>query len=88
MRFSKESGELNFKLKQASNEGKKNFKPWFEWPQRAAYESTIVFGHWSTLGLNIMNKTVCTDSGCVWGAKLSAYDIENEKFISVPSLQK
>lgn len=46
------------------------FRPWFElWP----YDShRMVFGHWSTLGARDYGNAVSTDSGCVWGQRLTA----------------
>lgn len=49
-------------------------QPWYElW----RYEShRIVFGHWSTLGAGHHGIAVSTDSGCVWGGRLTAVRLD------------
>ncbi len=56
--------------------------PWFDVKQRAAQKNKIVFGHWSTLGyfkdqkkFSIPDNIYPTDTGCVWGGKLTALKI-------------
>ena len=59
------------------------FRPWFElWPHRS---HRVVFGHWSALGAGRHGTTVSTDSGCVWGNRLTAVRLEPEpvEFFSV-----
>jgi bis(5'-nucleosyl)-tetraphosphatase (symmetrical) len=46
--------------------------PWFEVPSRRTQAVTIVFGHWSALGLVLRHNLVALDTGCVWGGQLSA----------------
>jgi bis(5'-nucleosyl)-tetraphosphatase (symmetrical) len=45
-----------------------------------------VFGHWSALGLIVLPNLVSTDTGCVWGAQLTAVrlDTERPQVIQVP----
>ncbi len=57
---------------------KKGYQPWFTQLRRSS-DYTIIFGHWSTLGLYFGHQAVCLDSGCVWGGKLTALRI-GEKF--------
>ncbi len=45
-------------------------RPWFE--ARPSDDVTLLFGHWSTLGLFRGDGAVCLDSGCVWGGSLTA----------------
>lgn len=46
------------------------FLPWYELWHYSSHR--IVFGHWSTLGAGDHGNTVSTDSGCVWGGRLTA----------------
>jgi bis(5'-nucleosyl)-tetraphosphatase (symmetrical) len=49
------------------------FMPWFDVPGRKTADTTVAFGHWSTLGWLPDRPTVLSlDSGCVWGGSLSA----------------
>lgn len=55
----------------------KNLKPWYSIKDRASLSHTILFGHWSALGLRVFANCVALDSGCVWGEALSAYRLED-----------
>jgi bis(5'-nucleosyl)-tetraphosphatase (symmetrical) len=58
--------------------------PWFEAPNRQTAHDKLIFGHWSTLGLNFKNNTICLDTGCLWGGQLSAIKLdETEQVISL-----
>jgi bis(5'-nucleosyl)-tetraphosphatase (symmetrical) len=50
--------------------------PWFDVPGRQSCDSTIIFGHWSTLGLCRGENFVALDSGCGWGGDLTAARID------------
>lgn len=60
--------------------------PWFEVPGRANANTTIVFGHWAVLGCYEAPGIYATDSGCVWGGKLSALrlDVNPPQWHSTP----
>ncbi|HEY0844057.1 MAG TPA: symmetrical bis(5'-nucleosyl)-tetraphosphatase, partial [Noviherbaspirillum sp.] len=45
--------------------------PWFDVPGRKTEDVTVVFGHWSTLGLTIRPNLISLDTGCLWGGKLT-----------------
>lgn len=36
----------------------------------------VVYGHWAGQGLHRTERTICIDSGCVYGGKLTAYHLE------------
>lgn len=57
--------------------------PWFELPDRAASDQTIVFGHWSALGLLLRPNLICLDTGCVWGRELTAVRLHDRKIVQV-----
>ncbi|OWT58210.1 symmetrical bis(5'-nucleosyl)-tetraphosphatase [Candidimonas nitroreducens] len=62
--------------------------PWFDVPGRAiAAEDTVVFGHWSALGLLLRPDAICLDTGCVWGGKLSALRLRDRRLVQVPCTQ-
>lgn len=78
MRVCDESGRMNLDFK--GNPGKKiplGCRPWFEIPHRRDPEATVVFGHWSQLGLHEAPGAICLDSGCVWGGELTALRLED-----------
>ncbi|MGB0908829.1 MAG: symmetrical bis(5'-nucleosyl)-tetraphosphatase [Nitrospirales bacterium] len=52
--------------------------PWFNAPGRATSEETIIFGHWSALGLYVEDKLLGLDAGCVWGREMIALRLEDQ----------
>jgi len=57
--------------------------PWFDLPGRRTMDVTVVFGHWSALGLILRPNLVGLDSGCVWGGKLTAVCLDNRGLLQV-----
>ncbi|MEH6502307.1 MAG: symmetrical bis(5'-nucleosyl)-tetraphosphatase [Cycloclasticus sp.] len=83
LRYCDEQGRLHLKEKGAIGTQAEGSLPWFETPNRKTLNDKILFGHWSTLGLHKKNNTICLDSGCLWGDKLSAIKLDgSEQIIS------
>ena len=72
MRYCSLDGALYMKAKHSPADNTKAIIPWFEFSNRQSQEATIVFGHWSALGLQISSEIVALDTGCVWGGHLTA----------------
>ena len=91
MRFCNKDGNLSFTekgspdLKTPINDLIDDNLAWFQLPNKRSEKVNFFFGHWSSLGLYQHDNVFCLDSGCVWGNKLSLYDVDNKKFISVKS---
>jgi bis(5'-nucleosyl)-tetraphosphatase (symmetrical) len=64
--------------------------PWFQAPYRRTRTLTVVFGHWSTLGVWRGDGVIALDSGCVWGRSLTAVRLDGSQpqFVSVTCEQK
>ncbi|MGA1561656.1 MAG: symmetrical bis(5'-nucleosyl)-tetraphosphatase [Gammaproteobacteria bacterium] len=91
MRYCTQEGVLDLKSKGAPGTQPFGMRPWFDWPQRANHNERILFGHWSTLGANQVSEHVWSlDSGCLWGGQLSAFHLEEQRYIRVdcPSFKK
>ena len=58
--------------------------PWFDMPERKSRDHTVVFGHWSALGLELRADILGLDSGCVWGRALSAVRLSDRRLFQVP----
>lgn len=83
LRFCKPDGRMNYSDNGPPGSQKEGYLPWFLYP-RKTQNYTIVFGHWSALGLYVGNQAICLDSGCVWGGKLTAMRLgERFKVIQV-----
>jgi len=58
--------------------------PWFDVRDRITKnEATIVFGHWSTLGLMLRSDAICLDTGCIWGGQLTALRLHDRKLVQI-----
>ena len=55
------------------------------WYEARRDDASILFGHWSALGLKLTEKIVGLDTGCVWGGPLSALRLEDRWLVQVPS---
>ena len=76
-------GRLNLSSSEHPDRAPAGHTPWFDVPARRAYNKTIVFGHWSTLGLLERANLVGLDTGCVWGGCLSAMRLESRQLFQV-----
>ncbi len=82
------SGQLCEDFKGPPATAPEGFRPWFEHPHSRAPETTVVFGHWAALGLHRAPGVLGLDSGCVWGASLSAVCLDDGRLIQVPSVDQ
>lgn len=62
------------------------YLPWFKHKHRASRDVRVAFGHWAALGLRIRKRIIALDSGCVWGGRLSAYRLDDDRVFQVPGL--
>ena len=76
LRFCAVDGTMEFKTKDSAASAPEGFMPWFEVPGRRTQNTPIAFGHWSTLGLINRDELMALDTGCVWGAQLTAVRVD------------
>ncbi len=90
IRFCTPDGGMDFKTVEGADNAPAGLLPWFDLTNRQTENSTVVFGHWSTLGLLIRPNVVGLDTGCVWGGKLTAINLQDRSTIQVecPQHQK
>ncbi|MEW9582813.1 symmetrical bis(5'-nucleosyl)-tetraphosphatase [Paraburkholderia sp. DGU8] len=72
IRFCNAEGAMDFSSSGTLNSAPPGCMPWFDVPSRKTADVTVVFGHWAALGLMMRDNLIGLDSGCVWGAQLSA----------------
>jgi bis(5'-nucleosyl)-tetraphosphatase (symmetrical) len=80
MRFCDRQGRIDLQGK--GTEPPKGYQRWYELRRKGA--RTLLFGHWSQLGLVVAPALVGLDSGCVWGGALSALRLEDRTLYQVP----
>ena len=78
VRFCNNKGVMSFTEKGPPGTQNSRMKPWFEIASRKSQDTTIAFGHWSTLGYVNDHNIIATDTGCLWGGSLTAIKIELE----------
>jgi bis(5'-nucleosyl)-tetraphosphatase (symmetrical) len=89
MRFCSPDDTLDLTEKRDARFAPKGMKPWFAHSGRALQSMSIVFGHWAALEGVAMGKNVhALDTGCVWGKRLTAMDLETGERHSVPARRK
>lgn len=72
LRFCTPEGVMDLKSSGGVADAPPGYLPWFDVPGRRSADTTIAFGHWSTLGLLQRPDIISLDTGCVWGGCLSA----------------
>ena len=89
MRFCSADGRMDFETKEGVGSTLPGYAAWFDLP-RATSACTMVFGHWSTLGLILRPNLISLDTGCVWGGKLTAVAMHERHVIQIdcPQQQK
>ena len=75
LRFCTPSGLMEFATKDVADAAPAGYLPWFD-TRRASADVTVVFGHWSHLGLVMRPNLLALDTGCVWGNRLTAVSLE------------
>lgn len=83
MRICTKKGEMEFKFKSEMEHIPAGYLPWFDIPGRASAKSTVIFGHWSALGLVLRKNVIALDTGCLWGGPMSAIRLEDRKLFQV-----
>lgn len=85
MRICTPQGEMEFKFKGEAEKIPPGYLPWFDLPKRRNSDATIIFGHWSALGLKVTPNLIALDTGCLWGGALTAIRLEDRKLFKVTS---
>jgi bis(5'-nucleosyl)-tetraphosphatase (symmetrical) len=90
MRYLDSSGALDLDIKCSPGKQGPGHHPWYSIEAKRKKDWRVFFGHWSTLGLHWQNNAICLDSGCLWGGKLTAARVNDEKiqFLSLNCEEK
>jgi bis(5'-nucleosyl)-tetraphosphatase (symmetrical) len=87
LRFCTADGHLDLKSKGPPGSQPARLLPWFAAPNRRSAGTTLVFGHWSTLGRVHWpeHQVYGLDTGAVWGGRLTALRLDDETLHAVSS---
>jgi bis(5'-nucleosyl)-tetraphosphatase (symmetrical) len=85
LRICSTAGQMEFKFKGELYDIPAGYMPWFDVPNRATKDTQVIFGHWSALGLQQRENIYALDTGCLWGGKLTAMNIETKAVVQVDS---
>ncbi len=83
LRVCTNEGVPEFSFKGPPTEAPPGYFPWFRIPNRATQHETIIFGHWSALGIVQEEHILALDGGCVWGRELVAMRLEDRQLFRV-----
>lgn len=56
-----------------------------EWAQEYRGDAMVVYGHTPTPEAEWLNRTICLDTGCVFGGKLTALRYPEQELVSIPA---
>jgi bis(5'-nucleosyl)-tetraphosphatase (symmetrical) len=76
MRVCTADGCVDMEMKGKPEEARPPFRAWFEHERRRSADVRVIFGHWSAAGYVNTGKVVGLDTGCVWGGKLTAINLD------------
>jgi bis(5'-nucleosyl)-tetraphosphatase (symmetrical) len=76
-------GAMVIKFTGEPGDAREGWTPWFDMPARRSADHTLIFGHWSALGLTTRPNLMGLDSGCVWGRALSSVRLSDRKLFQV-----
>ena len=80
MRYCDRQGRME--LEAGGTEPPQGYSRWYE--TRKKESRTLVFGHWSQLGLVFAPGLAGLDSGCIWGGRLSALRLDDRMLFQLP----
>jgi protein phosphatase len=60
----------------------------YDWAAEYRGKARVVYGHTPVPEAQELNRTVCIDTGCVFGGKLTAYRYPEGDIVSVPAAEK
>ncbi|MDQ5921999.1 MAG: hypothetical protein QG673_2058 [Pseudomonadota bacterium] len=74
---------LDYKYKGEVFEHPHHLIPWFKVNPDLPLSKKILFGHWASLGFLHTSTFIALDTGCVWGRKLTALNLDNFEITQV-----
>ncbi len=83
MRLCSPDGVLDLDFKGPPEQAGAGLLPWFHIAPRHPRAETVLFGHWSALGVRVEERIIALDGGCVWGHALACLRLEDRTIHTV-----
>ena len=83
LRICNPQGEMEFRFKGEVENIPAGYLPWFDVSGRKSRDATVIFGHWSALGLMVTPHAIALDTGCLWGGPMTAIRLEDRRLFQV-----
>jgi len=83
MRVCTVEGRMDLRFNGEPQDAPAGMLPWYDVPPQASRDATVIFGHWSALGLLLQPDVVGLDSGCLWGRQLSALRLDDRRVYQI-----
>lgn len=83
MRVCSLDGKMDLRFKGEAQDAPAGTLPWFDVPGRLSGDTSVIFGHWSALGLLLRADAIGLDTGCLWGRQLSAVRLQDRRLYQV-----
>lgn len=88
LRICTADGGMEFRFKGLPQDIPRGYHAWFDLPTRASHDATVIFGHWSALGLMLRDNLIALDTGCLWGGNLTAIRLQDRQVFQVPCAEE
>ncbi len=83
MRMCSREGLIELAFKGPPDQAPAGLAPWFRLPPRTRRTETVIFGHWSALGVCVDKGVIALDGGCVWGHEMACLRLEDRKLYTI-----
>ena len=83
MRMCSQDGLIDLSFKGPPELAPAGLSPWFDLSPHHQRIETVIFGHWSALGVHVGERVIALDGGCVWGHDLACLRLEDRKLYTV-----
>jgi bis(5'-nucleosyl)-tetraphosphatase (symmetrical) len=77
---------LDFKHKGEINDIPSHLIPWFKVEPDPSLSKKVIFGHWASLGFYQDDRYIGIDTGCGWGNKLTAINLDSLELTQVNAI--
>jgi bis(5'-nucleosyl)-tetraphosphatase (symmetrical) len=79
LRICTPEGVMDFSHKEGAENLPPGCLPWFDVQDRASASARVICGHWAALNLVARGNLLAIDTGCVWGRRLTAVRLHDQK---------